>query len=232
MSHTDHELVDAKDRARNAPAREPADRPAGWISAVGNAAAAGVLHRAAQPGDRAAVDPAVASAINARRGAGTDLDPGVREDLSPELGDDLADVRVHTDGEADRLSRAVRAEAFTTGRDVFFRAGRYDPASNEGRKLLAHELTHVVQQRGALPAAELAISDPAEPSERQAAAVAERVALPAPAPAPAGALARQEDMADVQTMAVARQEDEEPEAPEEEVAQTPVARQESEEEEE
>ena len=70
----------------------------------------------------------------------------VREDMESHLGADLSGVRVHTDGNADRLNRSVQAEAFTSGSDVYFKSGKYSPESSDGRKLLAHELTHVVQQ--------------------------------------------------------------------------------------
>jgi hypothetical protein len=55
-------------------------------------------------------------------------------------------VRAHTSPEADDLSRELGAKAFTTGQDVFFREGAYDPGSTAGRELIAHELSHVVQQ--------------------------------------------------------------------------------------
>jgi LysM repeat protein len=64
------------------------------------------------------------------------------------FGHDFSTVRVHTDGGADRAARSVNAAAFTLGRDVYFRHGRYAPDSAAGRRLLAHELTHVVQQAG------------------------------------------------------------------------------------
>jgi hypothetical protein len=63
------------------------------------------------------------------------------------LGHDFGDVGVHTDAEASDLAASVNAEAFTTGSDMYFQAGRHDPESHDGRRLLTHELTHVVQQR-------------------------------------------------------------------------------------
>lgn len=73
------------------------------------------------------------------------------ETVGGQLGADLNGVRVHTDARADMLSRSLNAEAFTVGRDVFFRQGAYAPGSGEGRKLLTHELTHVAQQGGTQP---------------------------------------------------------------------------------
>jgi hypothetical protein len=62
------------------------------------------------------------------------------------MGYDMGGVRVHTSPEADDLSHQLGAKAFTTGQDVFFREGAYDPGSTAGKELIAHELTHVVQQ--------------------------------------------------------------------------------------
>src|SRR5436305_14186693 len=79
---------------------------------------------------------------------GKSLDPTVRSDMEPRLGHDFSGVRVYTDGNAARAAKALGARAFTVGRDVYFGSGRYAPHTHEGRKLLAHELTHVVQQEG------------------------------------------------------------------------------------
>ena len=84
--------------------------------------------------------------INAARDGGRALADPVRAEFEPQLGRDLAHVRIHTDAEADQLSRELNAKAFTTGGDVFFRSGDYQPASFEGKRLLAHELAHVAQQ--------------------------------------------------------------------------------------
>src|SRR5207344_148493 len=62
------------------------------------------------------------------------------------LNADFSGVRVHTDAGADGLNQSLSARAFTTGRDIYFRQGEYNPGSSGGRELLAHELTHVVQQ--------------------------------------------------------------------------------------
>jgi hypothetical protein len=87
--------------------------------------------------------------INAARGSGEALPDSVRTSLEPQFGRDFSDVRVHTGAEADALSRQLGARAFTTGQDIFFRSGDYQPESEEGKKLLGHEMTHVVQQGGA-----------------------------------------------------------------------------------
>jgi hypothetical protein len=64
------------------------------------------------------------------------------------MGADFSGVTVHTDTQSDQLNRSVQAKAFTTGQDIFFRQGAYQPSSRSGQELIAHELTHVVQQHG------------------------------------------------------------------------------------
>jgi Domain of unknown function (DUF4157)/Novel toxin 15 len=84
--------------------------------------------------------------IQARRGSGSPLPEAVRRQLEHGLNSDLSRVRLHTDTEADALSKGVQAVAFTTGQDIFFRAGTFDPNTKSGIELLAHEVTHTVQQ--------------------------------------------------------------------------------------
>jgi len=96
--------------------------------------------------------------INAQTGGGQALDEVTQTFFESGLGYDFSQVRVHTDAEANSLSRELSAEAFTTGNDIFFREGAYQPNTDEGKKLVAHELTHVVQQN-AIPAIQRALSD-------------------------------------------------------------------------
>ena len=95
------------------------------------------------------VTPEVEGAIERARGGGQSLDSSVRRKMETAFGAGFEGVRVHTDARADDLNRAVNALAFTTGSDIFFRSGMYQPASSGGQELLAHELTHVVQQGAA-----------------------------------------------------------------------------------
>lgn len=67
------------------------------------------------------------------------------------MGHDFSNVNIHTDAGADNLNRSLGAKAFTTGNDIYFRSGEYNPGSSGGQELLAHELTHVVQQTGGSP---------------------------------------------------------------------------------
>lgn len=80
-------------------------------------------------------------------GGGRPLSGSVRSFFEPRFGHDLGDVRVHTGGDADAAARAIRARAFTVGRDIVFRSGEYRPETSRGKRLIAHELTHVLQQR-------------------------------------------------------------------------------------
>lgn len=97
----------------------------------------------------AEVTPALESSIEQARGGGQGLDSRTRVQMESAFGSDFSGVRIHTGADAHSLNRAVNAVAFTTGQDIFFRDGAYDPSNASGRELLAHELTHVVQQGGA-----------------------------------------------------------------------------------
>ena len=92
------------------------------------------------------VMPDVERAIESSRGGGQSLDRGVQAQMGHALNADFSGVRVHTNADADGLNQSLSARAFTTGRDIYFRQGEYNPGSSGGRELLAHELTHVVQQ--------------------------------------------------------------------------------------
>lgn len=102
--------------------------------------------REAIGGGEASTD--LASAINRARGGGQPLDAGLQQRMGQAMGANFSGVRVHTDAQSDQLNQSIQAKAFTTGQDVFFRQGEYQPGSRGGQKLIAHELTHVVQQKG------------------------------------------------------------------------------------
>jgi hypothetical protein len=109
---------------------------------------------------------------------GQPLDMGIRDWMEPRFGHDFGNVRVHTDEKAAESAQAVNAFAYTVGRDVVFGAGRYEPRTQIGSRLLAHELTHVVQQsgRGATAAQTArAISHPGDAAEVEAESAASRV---------------------------------------------------------
>ena len=79
--------------------------------------------------------------------SGAPLPQHIRKELEQSLGADLGDVRIHTGTNAFRLTKCLNARAFTHGSDVYFNTGQYNPHTADGRRLLAHELTHVVQQK-------------------------------------------------------------------------------------
>lgn len=84
--------------------------------------------------------------LSSARGGGKSLDSSLQAKMGGAMGADLSGVRVHEDSASDALNTSIQARAFTTGSDIFFRQGEYQPGSTEGQKLLAHELTHTVQQ--------------------------------------------------------------------------------------
>lgn len=98
------------------------------------------------PGSAGTIAPGVEGVVDRLRGGGSPLAAGVRRDFEARLGHDFGDVRIHADDRAGGVAEALAAEAFTVGSDVVFARGRYAPASSDGRRLLAHELAHVVQQ--------------------------------------------------------------------------------------
>jgi len=86
------------------------------------------------------------SNLNLARGGGHSLSDSARSFFEPRLGHDLSEVRIHSDNRAAGLAASINAQAFTHGRDVYFGAGKYRPETTAGKRLLAHELNHVIQQ--------------------------------------------------------------------------------------
>ena len=114
------------------------------------------------------------------RGGGQPLESSVRGDMEARFGQDFGDVRLHTDERASNSAASVGANAYTVGNDIVFRSGHFDPGSPTGQRTIAHELSHVVQQRsGPVDGAEapggIRLSDPGDRFERAADATADRV---------------------------------------------------------
>ena len=127
-------------------------------------------------------------------GGGQPLEEPVRADMENRLGHSFADVRVHTGEAAHNSAASVNAHAYTVGSNIVFQRDKYDPASDGGRTMLAHELTHVVQQRsgpvdGTATGTGVRVSDPSDRFEREAAATAERAMSVPAAPTTAQRLA-------------------------------------------
>lgn len=90
----------------------------------------------------------VSRELQSSKGGGSQLGSGILHRMNRGFGTDFSNVRVHTDSRAQRMSQNIQAKAFTHGSDVYFNRGAYQPGSSGGDRLLAHELTHVVQQGG------------------------------------------------------------------------------------
>ena len=168
-------------------------------------------------------------------GGGSPLDAGLRSEMEGRLGADFSDVKVHTDNKAADSAHSVQANAYTVGSDVVFGSGQFAPGSESGKQTIAHELTHVIQQRsGPVAGTEVGggikLSHPSDEFETAADQTA-RTALAGPAPTPAaggsgggGATAQlqaeeeeeiPEEGATAQGSFVQRQAEEEEEIPEE-----------------
>ncbi|MDF1515867.1 MAG: DUF4157 domain-containing protein, partial [Anaerolineae bacterium] len=91
----------------------------------------------------------VENQVQRARQGGDALDTNTRSKMEGGFGYDFNNVQIHNDSTADNVSKQLNAEAFTLNNDIFFRSGRYNPTSTQGQDLLAHELTHVVQQGAA-----------------------------------------------------------------------------------
>lgn len=94
--------------------------------------------------------PNIESRLDASKGSGTSLPDATRRSMESSMGADFSNVKVHTDSGAVQMSKDLNAQAFTHGSDIYFNSGKYDPSSKSGQHLLAHELTHTVQQGAAI----------------------------------------------------------------------------------
>jgi Domain of unknown function (DUF4157) len=113
-------------------------------------------------------------------GGGQPLEKSTAAHMGSALGNDFSDVRVHTGGDASASAQRLGAHAYTVGNDIVFNEGRYDPGSSSGQRTLAHELTHVVQQRsgpvdGTDNGSGVRVSDPSDKFEQAAEASADHV---------------------------------------------------------
>lgn len=94
--------------------------------------------------------PSLQSRLNSSKGSGSTLPDSVRSSMESGIGADFSGVRVHTDSSAVQMNKELGAQAFTHGSDIYFNEGKYDSGSSGGKHLLAHELTHTVQQGGSI----------------------------------------------------------------------------------
>jgi outer membrane protein OmpA-like peptidoglycan-associated protein len=139
--------------ASNDPLEQEADRVADQVLAAPahSALSGAVPHIQRFVGQQRTEDAGTATASVDRvlSGSGSPLDPAIQQDMGQRFGHDFSQVRVHTDLAAKQSAQDINAHAYTVGHNIVFGAGEFAPGSHEGRKLIAHELTHVVQQTGA-----------------------------------------------------------------------------------
>ena len=107
-----------------------------------------LIQRASNGSESSVASDNVTSKINKSKGSGNMMDNNTQSSMENSFGADFSDVRIHTGSNAIQLSKQLNAQAFTVGNDVYFNEGKYNPTSNSGKHLLAHELTHTLQQGG------------------------------------------------------------------------------------
>ena len=149
--------------------------------------------------------------------AGAPLGGETRDFMESRLGADFGDVRVHTDSKASESARSVQAHAYTVGNDVVFQSGKYEPESDSGKRMLAHELTHVVQQRsgpvaGTAAPGGIKVSHPSDAFEQAAESSADRAmagATPMPTTTAPASVQREDEDEELQGLFVQREAEEE-----------------------
>lgn len=99
-------------------------------------------------GRQSVASEGITNQINASQGGGSLMGDTTRSFMESSFGNDFSGVKIHTDSNAIQLSKALNAQAFTVGNDIYFNEGKYNPSTTSGKHLLAHELTHTIQQGG------------------------------------------------------------------------------------
>lgn len=160
--------------------------------AAGNRAVGVLLAGAAAPSPNSGNEAPPSVQQTLQSGGGQPLDADTRRSMETSFGEDFSQVRVHTDPQAANSAKEAGAKAYTSGSQIVFGAGQYQPHTPSGKRLLAHELAHVQQQRGTTPASspsgKLTIAPRNHPLERQAERAAAQIASGRqPASRPAGA---------------------------------------------
>jgi len=110
-----------------------------------------VQMQTAKPTKAPVASAAVSQQLQGTKGQGSGLNPTVQTEMSQAFGYDFKNVRIHTTAQAEQMNQDLNAFAFTHGQDIYFDIGQYNPDTTDGKRLLAHELTHVVQQNTTLP---------------------------------------------------------------------------------
>ena len=133
------------------------------------------LHRHAEAAGPRVAPPVVHEVLS---DSGSAFGGPVRHEMEQRLGHDFGAVRIHNDQRSSESARAVAARAYTVGQHIVFGSGTFDPGSSEGKKLLAHELVHTMQQTNSsagLARSELEVSRSSDPQELEADRIAEHV---------------------------------------------------------
>ena len=185
MSH-DHDQAHASASSESAPTRDDSDPGRASRTALMRkpdvAIASGLVQRKARDANGVAdgADSAVAAASSS---SGSSLPATLQRKFESSLGADLSGVRVHTGDSSAAANDAVGAKAYTTGNDIHFGAGHYDPSSKAGEHLLAHEVAHTVQQSGGAQRMQfkLEVSSPDDAFEHEADRAADAMVKGAPA---------------------------------------------------
>ena len=189
----------------------PVDSPAQSILRMqhthGNQAVRRMLARVQRSSlmDGGPISSEISEEINSKRGSGGSLDSSVQAEMSSQMGRDFSDVSVHTDSQSDHLNKDLGAKAFTTGKDIFFSEGAYQPGSTDGNQLLAHELTHVVHQDGSNPSGDLTLGPANDSYEQEADQMASTVTSDAQAKRDPS-IQRQEGLEEEEEMAQAKRD--------------------------
>lgn len=165
------DTVDAETSLRTRPSRLARVLTPHVLREVARRAGNRIARRFAQE-DAFVAPEHVERAIDSQAGSGSAMDHATRQSMEGAFGTDLSGVRIHNDSQADTLSAELSARAFTRGNDIFFSAGEYNPATGDGQRLLAHELTHVTQQEDG---AKLDVGAANDPAEFEADAIADQV---------------------------------------------------------
>jgi hypothetical protein len=208
----DYDIDLAKGPSHRAPDPTAADRSAASGPAApdirgGHLDAASLMHLQRTAGNAGVVQlladeesAAGSSPVNdvVGKGGGTPLDEGTRASMEDRFGQSFRDVRVHTDDRASQSAESVGANAYTVGSDIVFRSGQFDASSTTGQRTLAHELTHVVQQRsgpvdGSDAPGGIKLSNPSDRFEQAAEATASAV-MSGSASGPSDAATAQRDL--------------------------------------
>lgn len=106
----------------------------------------------ANPNGQASLNSFTESKLQTGPGSGNKMDSAIQREMESGFGADFSGVSIHTDSTSEQMNKELGAQAFTHGNDIYFNKGKYNPQSKEGKHLLAHELTHTIQQKGMIPA--------------------------------------------------------------------------------